>query len=401
MENEKTFTLDCNNIKILSLENVKADKDFKSFMTAAKQSKVGLQYAVFFETESVHEGINGNGVRFFHADFAKLQDPFLYTPVKYEHFGPIIGAIVSSKYTRPKPGEGTVTVKGVLWTLEDSYAVADILTSLANNPESYKTSMECYYDAPELCDYGIGNKRISYEKFMEIKDYAGMDYKGKGIVWKRANNLTFTGLAFTTTPADPNTEVKMVKDNKGLMQKAYASIIEMRKNQDNKIICPHCSQAIQVASIEVAHKEGVMKKGPKEKVDEVVEDIEELEDEETEDDVEDETINDEEVEDDVDEDDVEDESVEDDETNDEETDEEVEDETEVEDEAEVEDEVVEEGDEDKSLPKKKSGVKQEKVVSKVKRVRKTKPSSSNNRALKLKLEQTLKDIKDIYEAMQI
>jgi hypothetical protein len=397
MKKEKMITLDCSNIKILSLESVKLDNDFKSFMVAAKQSKVGLQYAVFFETEAVHEGINGNGVRFFHADFSKLKDPFLYTPVKYEHFGPIIGAIVSSKYTRPKQGDGTVTVKGVLWTLEDSYVVTDILTSLANNPESYKTSMECYYDAPELCDYGIGNTRISYDKFMEIKEYAGMDYKGKGIVWKRANNLTFTGLAFTTTPADPNTEVKMIKDSQGLMQKAYASIIETKQNQDNgqKIICPHCSNEILLASMEAAHKEGVMQKGPKEKQEEVVEDIEELEDD-TDEEVEDETEDEDEVDEEVTEEDDTDEEVEDEDED--EIDEEV-----TEEDTEIEETLEDELDEEKPKiqPKKKPGVKQTEDVSKGKRVKKSKTSDSANRALKLKLEKTLKDIKEIYEAMQI
>jgi TATA-binding protein-associated factor Taf7 len=224
---------------------------------------------------------------------------------------------------------------------------------------------------------------------MEIKDYAGMDYKGKGIVWKRANNLTFTGLAFTTTPADPNTEVKMIKDSQGLMQKAYASIIKTKRNQDNgeKIICPHCSNEIILASMETAHKEGVMEKGPKgKKEEEVVEDIEELDDDEEDDEVADEEV----------EEDTEDTEVEED-TEDEDTDngadEEVEDE-EAEDE-EVEDEAP------KPKAKKKNGVKPEQTVSKVKRARKTKPSNSNDKALKLKLEEALQNITDIYEAMKI
>jgi hypothetical protein len=255
---QSKITLEGTNLEIVPLEDAQNDVDFKSFIQASKDSmKTSVQYLVFFKTEAAHVGINGNGIRFFPSDL-KQDKPFLYAPAKYEHGGPIVGTIISGKYKTNDEGIGTIETKGVLWILENSYAVSDLIQGMVRNPDMWKTSMECYYNAPDKCEYGIGDKKITYEKFQTLADYKGSDYNGKGIVWQRASNPTFTGLAFTMNPADRKTDVSLVNnDELGVLQRAYASITKqevIEPVQVDKVFCPVCAAELNLSTEEAAAK---------------------------------------------------------------------------------------------------------------------------------------------------
>lgn len=226
------------NVQVIKVEDAANDSDFRQFIEASSNKLADrLSYLMFFKTECVHEGVNGNGIRFFDNDLKGADKPFLFAPVKWEHGGPIIGTVVASKYKKVK-GKGLIEVKGVLWTVEKSYAVQSILEAMALNPEAYKTSLECFYDPADKCDYGIGDNKISYNQFQKISEFLGRDYNGRGIVWKRANNPIFVGLAFTDNPADIQTDVSfnLPKEDAVRYQMAYASITGKENEMENSTV---------------------------------------------------------------------------------------------------------------------------------------------------------------------
>lgn len=349
------------NIDIIPIEQAENDIDFLSFFKANKGNFNSFKYLAFFKTEAVHVGINGNGLRFFTSDL-KQDKPFMYAPVKYEHGGPIVGTVVSGKYIKNDEGIGAIEVKGVIWLLEESTRSSYLLESIISNPEYCKVSMECMLDNADKCDYGIGNKKISYEKFLQLQDYCGSDYNGKGIVWRRANNPTFVGLAFTGNPADRNTDVEFFEQAEvDKLNLAYASMISSGEEE----ICPNCGHAIGKEDVTMATKKG------KAVEEEVIEEEDEVEEEE-------ELEEDEEVEEDEDVDD-EDEDVE-----------EYEEETEEEEVEEEEEEVEEE--EVKTPPAKKKQVKSVKT--------KTNVSKKVRSPLKYRVDDVEKRLKEITEVLQ-
>ncbi len=368
------------NLTIVPLDEAKDDVDFKSFVEASKKHMSDVQYLVFFKTESVHVGVNGNGLRFFESDLKGTKRPFMYTPVKYEHDGPIIGTVISGRYKKNTDGIGTIETKGVLWTLENTYTVAEVIERLVRYPEACKVSMECYYDSSEACDYGIGDKKISYNKFLKLASYIGKDYNGQGVVWQRANNPTFTGLAFTYNPADHKASAEIIDFGEaGLMQKAYASLIDEEVD-----ICPNCGHIL--TNVENKEEGKAMRKKGKE---ELADDIDELE-EEVEDEGEDESVEEET-----------DESEADTDGESEETD------TEEEDEEELEEEIVEEETEEE-ITEEEAQKPTRKVITRTIRVKpktkvsKVKKSVPNKNALKIKeIDDRLSKIEEVYKAMKL
>jgi hypothetical protein len=389
------------NTRIIPLEEAKGDVDFVSFMAAAKGDMKKLQYAVFFETDPVHEGINGNGLRFFASDLRGVKNPFMYAPVKFEvqpvHVGPIIGTIVGASYQEDEDGAGFIKTKGVMWTLEETYYVSHILNSLAEDPNSYGTSMECYYNPPHKCDYGVGDKKISYTKFLDIQDYLGQDYKGKGTIWRRANNAVFTGIAFTPNPADRQTSPgNFSAEEAGELQQAYASIVHTVQPDVDITICPHCEGVISKASdSKLGKDDGIcitisnndielivnrlqedMMKGAAAKPKEV-EELEELEEEDVEEDVEDEV--EEETEEETSEEEVEEEDVE---------------------EGAAEEEESEEETEEEEVEEEPKVIKKKKIVKKVSTDKKP-TKSVDKEALKLVKESVMSHIEKVFAEMEI
>jgi len=399
-QEKRSITLLGSNLTIVPLEEAKDDEDFKSFINCSKGNFPDVKYLVFFKTESVHVGINRNGIRFFDSDLKKAKRPFMYAPVKYEHDGPIIGTVISGKYKKNDQGIGTIETKGILWTLENTDTVSNIIYNMINNPSSCHVSLECYYNPPEYCDYGIGNKRISYNKFLKLLQYKGRDYNGQGIVWQRANNPTFTGLAFVYDPADLDTKPNIIGiEEAGVLQRAYASFI------CNSTFCPNCGYVLPNSKEEGKAMRKTRKEEEYEELEEYEEEIEEEEIEEEE--IEEDEIE-EETEEEVEEEEEEEADTEKEEPEEEESEEEPEDsegeddsgEEEDEEDIETEDEEEEE-EENKPKPTKKKVIIRKVRVKKPNKVSKTK-KQSDKYALRLdEVERKLNEIEEVFKAMKL